>query len=243
MRFPVLVMVSDKNLWALKPFIHLFKKYWGDYVKTDVYLVGYTAPPYALPAGWKFFSLGRFEDYPAHRYSDSLLLAMQVIPQTHFILMLEDYWLIRPVNYQAVEMLSRYADYMGDVIRVDLTADRMYNRGPVEEIGGYGYLDLISTPAPSDYRLSFQASLYNKALLEQVLLPDETPWQIEIEGTARLASLPYRVVGTRQPPIRYFIAVEKGRLNWQDQKPWQVPVSRLSRNDRGEVETILKETL
>lgn len=239
MRIPVLVMVSDKNLWALRPFVIQFQKYWGDYVKTEVHLAGYTAPDYPLPAGWQFHRIGAWADYPVNRYSDSLLKAMDMTPGEHMILMLEDYWLIRPVNFQAVEFLSRYMQYMGDVIRMDLTSDRMYAGSPVQEIGGYGYLDLINTPAPSQYRLSFQAGIYNKARLKEVLIPGETPWEIEIKGNERLAKLPYRVLGTRQPPLRYFIAVEKGHLNWQD-TPWQVPPSRLNPEDRAEIENILR---
>lgn len=241
MRFPVLVMVSDLNLWALKPFLYQFDNHWARFCKVDVHIAGYTPPAYELPPGFKFHSLGKFEDYPVNRYSDSLLEAMELIPGDHFILMLEDYWLTRPVNYMAIEFLARYMSYMPDVIRMDLTSDRMYAGNPMLEAGSYGYLDLINTPAPSPYRISFQASIYNKRLLAQILKPGESPWEIEILGTGRLAKTPYRVLGTRQPPIRYFIAVEKGRLNWQD-TPWQMPVTKLIPEDREAIEMMIKES-
>lgn len=237
---PVLCMVSDKHLWALRPFIVQFQKYWGSYNQQPVIVAGYTAPDYALPPNFRFISLGKFEDYPANKYSDSLIKALQALNSSHVILMLEDFWLTRPVHYELVTQLSTLckAPLFSDVIRLDLTSDRMYAR-PMQEIGSFGYVDLFVTPAPSQYRVSFQASIYNTALLLQLLIPGESPWDIEMQGTSRLDSMNVRVLGTRQPPLRYFIACQRGQLNWQEEKTWQAPASLLTPEDKNIIRALL----
>lgn len=246
MQIPVLCMVSDIHLFALKPFALQFQKYWGGYVKTQVIVAGYSRPGFELPTNFKFVSLGDFRDYPASRYSDSLILALTYIQESHFILMLEDFWLTRPVNYLAIGQLANLCKTPGfaDVLRLDLTADRMYAGHPVQELGSYGFVDLIATPAPSPYRMSFQAGIFNKKLLLDLLIPGETPWEIELHGTKRLAQAPVRVIGTRQPPIRYFIGIQAGKVNWQDGNnpstpPWQVPVTLLSPEDKREIQALM----
>lgn len=237
MSIPVLVMVSDKHLYALKPFIMQFQRYWGNLAPTDVTIAGYSHPGYTLPENFRFISLGQFRDYPANRYSDSLILALNQLKSEHFVLMLEDFWLIRPVNYPIIDYLFRFMLVNPDILRLDLTTDRAYAQN-VREVGTFGYIDLIETPPSSPYQMSFQAGIFNRKLLLSLLEPGLTPWQIEIEGTGKLAKLPYRVLGTRQAPIRYFIAIQGGVLNWQD-TPWQVPPSLLSTPDRTEIEAIL----
>lgn len=240
MQIPVLVMVSDKHLYALQPFLRQFNQYWGDFIYTQVIIAGYTAPRFVLPANCIFYSLGDFQDYPVEKYSDSLIKALGLIKTSHVILMLEDYWLTRPVNYLVIQQLIGLAmrPEFADVIRLDLTSDRMYAGKPVQELGSFGFVDLIATPYPSQYRMSFQAGIFNKKLLLDLLIPGETPWEIEINGSQRLAHAQVRVLGTRQPPIRYFIAIQNGKLNWQD-TPWQVPESKLNPADKKAIQHML----
>src|SRR5512135_1324160 len=98
----VLVMTSDKYLKALKPFAWLFNKYWSAWQPVTV--AGFTLPDFDLPNNFHFLSLGKFEDYPVGKWSDALLAAMNLTGFETFVLFLEDYWIRRGVDVEAVRM-------------------------------------------------------------------------------------------------------------------------------------------
>jgi hypothetical protein len=74
------------------------------------------------------------------------------------------------------------------------------------------YLDLIKSMPGSPYHMSLMAGLWNRDLLKKVLIPDETPWDIEISGTVRVSRYDndILVLGTRQWPMRHTLAFRGG---------------------------------
>jgi len=126
------------------------------------------------------------------------------MPDDHFVLLLEDYWLCRGVNHQAVGTLHELCTQHQDVLRMDLTDDRQYNgeARDWERVPYYGYNDIVWTPASSPYQMSLQAGIWNRRLMLEVLKPDKSAWQVELEtGEKQLNK--YTVLGTRQRPVRY----------------------------------------
>ena len=210
----VIVLTSDKYLHALQPFAWLFNKYWSS--AQPVTVAGFTPPDFGLPGNFTFHSIGAFEDYPVARWSDALIKLLNEIEDETLALFLEDYWLIRPVNIEAVNMLDDYALQFKNVLRIDLTTDRLFSFGPrypqdVPDYGNCGYLDLVKTNPGTAYQMSMMAAIWRRDNLLSTLIPGETPWQLEIDGTARLAMRDdLLVLGCRQWPVRHTLAYRSG---------------------------------
>lgn len=208
-----IVLTSDKYLHALRPFAWLFNKYWSS--EQPVLVAGFSPPEFELPGNFTFHSIGLFADYPVNHWSDAVIKLLNEIDDEVFVLMLEDYWLVRAVNIEAVRMCGDYAMQFKNVLRIDLTTDRLFSFGPrypqdVPEYGQCGYLDLVKT-VDSQYQMSVMTAVWRRDNLLGVLVPGETPWQVEIDGTVRVnARDDLLVLGTRQWPVRHVLGYRGG---------------------------------
>lgn len=208
----VYVITSDGYLKALKAFSYLFCKYWSE--TQPAVIVGFKAPDFELPPNFSFMSMGDQRNYPIGRWSDALIKLLNTIDDSHLILMLEDYYLTRGVDTDAVRILYDYARQFTYTVRVDLTGDRLYAHGADLDYGTVGRLDLIKSMPGSPYHLSTMAAIWNRELLLKVLVPNESPWDVEIIGTTRLSHQPdMLVLGTRQWPVKYLLAHRRGNPN------------------------------
>lgn len=201
----VIVPCCDKYLWALRPFAYLFNTYWSEL--QPVLIVGYTPPHFDLPRNFEFLSVAR-PDPGVSRWSDKIISVFKLIPDEFFTLMLEDYWLNRSVDCGAVASLAEYLSIHRDVLRVDLTGDRLYSTRAFD-VGAWGHLDMIETPLDTPYQLSLQACVVNKKNLLRVLRPGMTPWEFEIQDHTQVLG-GMRVLGTRQMPVKYTNGIGSG---------------------------------
>lgn len=231
------VFTSDSHSWLLGGFFHQWEKhalqggqYAGDALQLEV--AGFTQPA-AMPAGVPFFSIGRMEDYPVQKWSDGVIHYLEQLQDELIVFLLEDYWLIRSINRTAVHAAYAFMMAQKSVARFDLTTDRMYAKG-ARYAGPYGALDIVA--AKGEYSLSFQASIYRRKMLLELLRPGETPWEAEINGTGRLNQRPYAVVGCYQWPINYIVAVNKGKLDRTGS--WMFPARTLVQEDWDELDQL-----
>lgn len=217
---PMMVMTSPKTWWTLGGFFYLLEKYVPKLPR--VYLFGYDenasdAEKY-IPA--HFYSFGRFADWPRDKWSDTFITAMRELETTGhdtFWFMMDDYWLIRQVDTLGLIKLNQYMRELGDIVKIDLATDRLYakrgepylyGKGTIDRVG---YLDIIESDPVSDYHMSLWSGLWNINLLNRVIIRGESAQEIEINGTARLGSLPHlRVLGTRQAPVLHTNIVRGG---------------------------------
>lgn len=210
MKIPILVMTSDKYLKTLYGFTYLFNKYWSDQQEVDVY--GFASPSFALPANFHFHSLGSQDSYPVNRWSDALSKTLSTLSADERpIIMLEDYWLNRPVNLDVVRALYLYMKSTTNVLKMDLMTDRLYAAG-MRDYGHIGFIDLIYSPPATAYQMSLMTGIWNPELLSRFLIPGESPWDLEIYGTTRVANAgnDAMVLGTRQFPVRNILAHRGG---------------------------------
>ena len=224
----VVVLTSDKYIDAIRPFAYLFNKYWGK--DTEVLVAGYTPPEFELPENFSFISVGKFEDYPIHKWSDSLIKLLGMIEDEVLVLMLEDYWLTRPVDTVAVNILADYARQFGYVLKIDLCADRLYAFSATD-YGHVARVDLIKSNPDSQYHMSLMTGVWRRDLLRKVLVPGWNPWEVEIAGTTHLRNMSMvegieniLVLGTRQWPVRHTLAFRGGDIG-------KLLLSDLSPND------------
>lgn len=203
----VIIYSSDKTQWSLQPFAYLFNRYWSSQVNVNVYIN--SALPFALPLNFYTQEIGTF--LPVSEWTTDLIAALSWMTDDVICLLMDDYWLNRQVNQQAVEWCYEYMQAHPEVARFDLTTDRLYARG-MSDYCKIGYLDIIKSDPESPYHFSFQAALWRRKHLLNCLVPHETPWQAEMKGDARLRATGALVLGTRQSPIHYTIAVQQGKF-------------------------------
>ncbi len=210
----VIIVASEKMYPCLSPFMYLWLKYanadpyslGGPGTGFDVTICGFAPVDYYADDLTRFISMGVQIDWPASRWSEKLLRILDEVAQEQFILMLEDYWLTRPVDMQAVKMLFDYAAQFENVLKIDLTHDRLYINGGANFLFGAntydncGYLDLIKSPPGTPYQMSLWAGIWNREQMRRVLIPGETAQDIEINGTRRVTD-DQLVLGTRQAPL------------------------------------------
>lgn len=208
----VLVVTSAKYLWALRPFAYLFDIYWSR--SQSVVIATDARPDFALPSNFQYYVFNKGKPLPVERWSDGVIEALRsLIDETHVVLMLEDYWLVRRVDSMGISFLADFMARKGQerVLRMDLTADRQYN-GHMKDVGYLGHYDLVETPGTSEYQMSLQAGIWNIDLLLEVLRPGMSPWEVELELSPQLHDrADLRVLGTRQCPMRYINAFKNGK--------------------------------
>jgi len=204
--YRVIVLTSDKYIHALRPYAYLFEKYWIPNV--PVLVAGFSPPPFSLPDNFSFTSLGNFADYPFNRWSDALIKLLNNIPDEVFVLMLEDYWITRQVDTNAVQMLVDYTHQFGYVMKVDLCADRLYAYGADLSYATCGYLDLVKSMPGSPYHMSLMTGVWRKEHLLRHLIPGESPHDVELTGTFRVShDQNVLILGTRQWPLRHTLGL------------------------------------
>lgn len=205
MALKVIVLTCNKYQWLLQPFMYLFNRYWSEL--QPVIIGGFSYPEFYTPPNFTYQLIDRY-DYPPNKWSDGLIKLLMQIPDRHVVLMLEDYWLSRTVDHEAIIGCYHYIKDRPEVLRIDLTADRLY-AGGMFDVESFGRLDIIETPHDSPYQFSTQAGIWNKERLFEILQLGKTGWEAEIQTTVPPEM---RVLGTRQYPIRYVNAMDKGKL-------------------------------
>jgi hypothetical protein len=205
----IFVLTSDHYIGSVRAFAFLFNQFWSK--AQEVIVAGFKPPTFDLPSNFHFHSLGNMVDYPVNKWSDALIKLLHDYPDEVFALFLEDYWLSRPVNVQAVQMLYDYMHQFRNVLKMDLYSDRLY-AGGMTDYNYCGYLDLIRSDPASQYHMSLMAGLWNRDLMLRFLIPGESPWQVELEGTPRVARAAdeVMVLGTRNMPVRHILAHRRG---------------------------------
>ena len=203
----VVCLTNDKHDHLLGPFVHFFNKYWPDQPLT---IAGYRRPSEAVLKGAEFIQIAD-SNFPVERWSDGVIELLGRFPENRFLLMLEDYWLCAPVDGRQVAHYDQLLDYINDGsfgippawskwLRLDLSGDRAQHRtARVDNVWG-----VIQSHPQTPYLMSFQAAIWNKRVMAEVLAEAENPWQSEMFGTERLRGMTdIAVLGTPQPLLRY----------------------------------------
>lgn len=201
---------NDKALWAIWPFMLQFNKYWGKNQLVDI--VGFNKPSFDLEDNFQFISLADY-NYPVSKWTTALIEYLELISDKQLIIFLEDYWLKEPVNLVCVKSMWEYAQTEDNLFRLDLTADRRQHKTAFK-YHEYNGFDIIRTLQPTPYQMSYQCGIFNKENLLKVLVPNETAWQSEIEGSKRVPDC-MLVLGTNQYPVHYVPTLRSHRKGLQ----------------------------
>lgn len=211
----VFVITNDFYLWCLSPFTYLFNKYWSP--EQEVIIAGYRPPSFEIPGNFHFHSLGR-ANAPQSKWSDGLMAFLSEMPDEFSVIMLEDYWITRPVDTGFVQIAHSYMQENRNVLRFDLTGDVAYCQGDpryAPYVGFINHYDIVEKPPGMSYRMSFQAGLWNNKMLLSLLVKDKTPWEVEIQTVIPDNVL---ILGAKQWPLLYANAIYKGELDIEEIK-------------------------
>ena len=201
----LLVTTSNKSAWTLKTFAHLWNRYFSPVDDVDVLCETLqSVVDLKLPSNFHPVQAG--ESWALNQWSDGLIRYLNGIPDQQVLIMLDDYWLTRQVDVDGIDALDQYLQKNPNVLRVDLTSDRLYASGPRyphedPNYATHGYYDLVNRPK-TQYQMSLMPGLWNKAALLSVLRVGWNPWDVEIAGPNVVNESDLIVVGTRQNPIK-----------------------------------------
>ena len=185
----VVVFGSDRYLMALMPtFLHFYNAFWADN-PWSLEVVSQTV---------KFSGLKTVMTGPDRTFSEQVLRWATGAGDDPFLMMLDDYFLSRPVD---TDMVLRCCEEMSanrDIVHVNL-----------KMIGGdtwrwryNGYLGEFDK-GRCDWLFQNQAGLWRPQLLRDLTRPDENGWQMEIRGSQRAKHYPGRFLTVYENAIDY----------------------------------------
>lgn len=219
----ITTLTNDKALWAIRPFMQQFNKYWND--NQQVEIVGFHQPPFELLPNFSFKSIAS-NNWPASKWSNQLIEYLNSIPDKLVILMLEDYWLKSPVDDFAIKSMYEYAQTLDNLLRIDLTGDRSQHR-TASIYHEYNGFEIVRTKQPTPYQMSYQAAIWDRENLLKVLLPEENAWQSEIDGSKRVKD-DMLVLGLKEPAVSYVPVLRRNKTGLQG-------FSKFSQQDQNEL--------
>lgn len=173
----IVVNTSDgfEDCWL--PFFQLFERYWPNCPYPIVLNTETKTPAFAAPA----VRAARVAADASRRltWSECLARCLDEIETPYILYLQEDYFLEGPVQAALIEIfLDEMRAGRADVIRLMECG----GAGPWEP-SAHPLLWTVSQKAA--YRISMQAALWRKSTLRAHLRAHESPWQLEIFGSAR----------------------------------------------------------
>ncbi len=208
--FRIAVTTSDKSMWTIEPFAYMFNTYWSANEEVDV--ICESVPQFPLPDNFLKYPVNIEDEdrWPISKWTNGLIKYLHSISEQYVIIMLDDYWVNRTVDVRGIETLYDYMRSRPNILRVDLTGDRLYAQGVVDN-EAYGHYDIISAQG-SQYQMSLMPGIWNKQLLLRFMMENWTPWEVEMAGTVSVNNNPeISVVGTRQWPVRIVNSIRQAR--------------------------------
>ncbi len=192
-----LIIVScDKYADLWKPFFHLLFYYWPE-LPFPVYLIS----NYLLHTDSRVTTIAVGKD---ESWSHGLLTAMDRIEAQYLLLLLEDFFLQKPVDHEAVlNCIQTMEAINGRMLRL------VPNPCPDLPVNGYPEIGEIKPSSP--YRVSTQATLWRKSELAGVLQAGENIWEFEINGTERSRSSSNGYYCVWKGIMEYIHVIERGK--------------------------------
>jgi hypothetical protein len=172
----VLVLSCDKYSDVWKPFFLFFQKYWSD-CPFPVYLGTNTQ-------AFSFENVTQVFSNKTTSWSDELDTILKQIPEKYVLIILEDYFIYESVNnHQLFDIIDIMEQERAAFIKLGAFPTKYNSLWPYKPLNSRA--DIGTIYKNSKYRLCLQTAIWNKEILLQLLIPDENPWQFEIEASKR----------------------------------------------------------
>jgi hypothetical protein len=188
---------ARQDLWA--PCLALYGRYWSD-CPYPIFLVSDTIEARIPPAR----SLRAGAVLP---WSDVARLALECLPHEYVLLMLDDFFLTRPVDTGAVETKRlQLARSQGACLRLGPWPGPTTSLSWTPEIGEH--------EPGRPYRASLQPAFWRRRSLIELLVPGESPWDFELAGSAR-ADARSLVIHASRPALSLSGEIRQVRTFWR----------------------------
>jgi hypothetical protein len=207
----ITVLTSNDYVHCLPAFGYLFNKFWdaGQAVK----IVRYDVRPAKMSGNFTNFAIGNQADYT---WSSGLLKYLHYHTDDLILLMLEDYFIDKPVAQKRIKQLWQYMKTHPEIAKIDLSDDRLKVAHSDYENG------MIKSNDSAVFQTSLQAAIWRKECLIRFLNATENAWQFEKNGTKRIikarkaGTFDGIILGCLEPPLSYVNA--KGGEGTQPEK-------------------------
>ena len=176
----LLVHTCDRYQFLYKGFEYFFTKYWDKEINCNCYFA--TEELNVTISGFTNIQSGK------GAWADRLSRLLQhQIKEDYVLYFQEDMWLNKKVNPKFFNQLFKLA-ISNNWKQVKLHSSEVYHTIPTGYfIEGFNIAQLNNQQ--SDFLMSHQVTLWNKAFLITQLLKNEHPWRNERRGTKRLKKL------------------------------------------------------
>ena len=205
----IYVTTSDDYVHLIKPFQFLFNKFWKN---AKVTILGYDNPKFKLNDNFEFVSLGTSTHTPSEWGTD-LKQFFEQTDDEFFILMLEDMFIVKPVNIKMLETIKSLLNINVGRFNISNNIDespllQYETMGEIEEV------ELIQCTQDSNYRLSCMPSIWQTNYFLKYLQNGWSPWEFELRGSILAKNDGYQILGTKANHALYHsLAIRKGNLN------------------------------
>ena len=184
------IPTCDNYLFLIPSFTFLFNKFWN--TEQEVVYLGYKKPEFSLPDNFDFISIGVDDDI--EYWATDLINFFSSIDDEHFILCVDDQFLVEDTNFESYNKLLKYLDNP-KVGRINLCRDTV-NR-PHNFFDENDGLTVIEAKQDSNFRVSIVMSIWKKEYFLKYLDEGMLPWSFEKEGSERAKNDGYHILGTR----------------------------------------------
>jgi len=174
--FAVLVVSCDRYADMWEPFFRFFRMFWKD-CPFKIYLTTNFKTPDI--SGVTVLNSGFESDW-----SSELASALRRIPEKNIILFLEDYFIREIVDEAELKSYLEYFSESGAAyMKLGCFSSKYNELWPYKTLKNFPKVGIIEKSAK--YLVCLQLTLWEKSFLESILVPGESPWQFEINGSRR----------------------------------------------------------
>ena len=163
---------SYEDLW--EPFLNTFKKNWPD---CDIEKYFITENKKFIKNDFTTIKCGLKKNW-----TDRLYYSLSSIEDDYVILMLEDFFLRSKINNEDIHYFIKY------IQKYDLSMIRLIKR-PQGTCLNTKHPKLTQIHKDDLFRVSTQATIWNKKILKNLLKKNENIWEFELNGSVRSKSL------------------------------------------------------
>jgi len=152
-------------------------------------------------------------------WSERLSIAVELIQEDYVLLLLEDYFIYKPVNTSMIEsLISTASENDSAYFKIACFPPKYDELWPNKPFKNYSNIAEILPGAK--YRVDTQIALWNKKALSELILKKESIWQFEINASVRSVSIdkPFlMLIGDKtikyvHGPVTYYCtAVSRGK--------------------------------
>ena len=181
----IYILTSDKGISTIEGFQYCFNKYWSDSQKVTI--LGYESPTFKLSDNFEFISLG--VDRGADYIGGDLIKFFNSIDDKYFIFSVDDFFLIRDVNIQVLDIIEKQKK---NIHRFSLT-DQVSNK-PHNITSKHDDFNIIEMGQYAEYRKSAVWSMWSKDYFLKYFKDNMNLWQWELDTSCQGDN--HMVIGT-----------------------------------------------